>query len=314
MAKIFFSYSHKDEELRDQLETQLALLKRQGFIETWHDRRIFAGQDFANEIDAHLEEADIILLLVSPDFLASDYCYEKEMTRAIERHKAGTAKIIPVILRPCPWHSAPFGRLNATPKDGRPVTRFSDRDEALLEVALAIKGAAEASIVREIPRALSADVQKMEVPTYSPRSSNLRVAKEFTQRDKDRFQHQVFEFMAKFFENSLAELQVRNEGIEGDFRRVDANRFIASVYKQGHAVSRCTIFMGSGHFGGGIAYTMGETLDSNSINENLTVEADDQKLYLRPLGFAHQGGERDPKFTEEGASEFYWSMLIGQLQ
>ena len=143
MATLFFSYSHKDEALRDQLETQLAMLKRQGVIQTWHDRRIGAGQEFAREIDAHIETDDIILLLVSPDFIASDYCYEQEMARAMARHDAGEAVVIPVILRPCDWRGAPFGNLNATPPDGRPITQWPDRDHAMLEVAQAVRRTVE---------------------------------------------------------------------------------------------------------------------------------------------------------------------------
>lgn len=127
MPTLFFSYSHADEALRDQLEKQLAMLKRQGAIETWHDRRIGAGSDFGSEIDDHVNKDDIILLLVSSDFLASDYCYDREMLRAMERHKAGEAVVIPVILRACDWHNAPFGKLNAVPRDGRPVTLWPDR-------------------------------------------------------------------------------------------------------------------------------------------------------------------------------------------
>ena len=89
MASLFFSYSHVDENLRDQLETQLAMLRRQGAIEVWHDRRIGAGDEFDPEIMQHVENDDIILLLVSPNFLASDYCYDREMLRAMERHEAG---------------------------------------------------------------------------------------------------------------------------------------------------------------------------------------------------------------------------------
>ncbi|WP_247487832.1 toll/interleukin-1 receptor domain-containing protein [Bradyrhizobium sp. 17] len=136
---MFFSYCHADEALRDQIEKQLSLLKRQGVVETWHDRRIEAGQDFAAEIDCHIETDDIILLLVSSDFLSSDYCYEIELKRAMERHEAGDAIVIPVILRACDWHGAPFGKLNATPPDGKPITQFPDRDQAMLEVAKAIR-------------------------------------------------------------------------------------------------------------------------------------------------------------------------------
>ena len=112
MANLFFSYTHKDEDLRNQLETHLAALKRQGLISAWHDRRIMAGHDFGKVIDANLDSADVILLLVSPDFIASDYCYEREMARAMERQTNGEARVIPVILRPCDWHDLPF---RATP-------------------------------------------------------------------------------------------------------------------------------------------------------------------------------------------------------
>jgi len=111
------------------------MLKRQRVIEAWHDRRIGAGEDFADAIDRHVESDDIILLLVSPDFLASDYCYDREMTRAMERQGRGQAIVIPVILRACDWQGAPFGKLNATPPDGKPITQYADRDQAMLEVA-----------------------------------------------------------------------------------------------------------------------------------------------------------------------------------
>ena len=115
MASVFFSYSHDDEPHRDQPEKHLALLNRQGLIQAWHDRRISAGNDFADAIDQELERAEIVLLLVSSSFLASDYCYSREMERAMERQEAGLARVIPVIVRPCDWHTAPFGHLNAIP-------------------------------------------------------------------------------------------------------------------------------------------------------------------------------------------------------
>ncbi|MGO9435248.1 MAG: toll/interleukin-1 receptor domain-containing protein [Terracidiphilus sp.] len=119
---LFFSYSHVDESLRNQLEVHLSALKRQDLIATWHDRRITAGSEVGDAIDANLNTAQVVLLLVSSDFIASDYCYEREMARAIERHERGDARIIPVILRPCDWHDLPFGKLLAAPRDGKPVS------------------------------------------------------------------------------------------------------------------------------------------------------------------------------------------------
>ena len=140
--RLFFSYAHEDESLRDELEKHLAILKHQGIVATWHDRRIRAGQPIHTAIDAQLEQADVILLLVSPDFLASEYCYAKEMRRALERHRDDEALVIPVILRPCDWQEAPFGDLAALPKDGRPVTKFRNLDDAFLEVTRAIRALA----------------------------------------------------------------------------------------------------------------------------------------------------------------------------
>jgi hypothetical protein len=109
--KVFFSYAHADETLRDDLAKHLRLLERQGIIAGWYDRRIPPGDEWARAIDTHLQTAQIILLLVSADFLDSTYCYESEMQQAMARHEAGEAHVLPVILRPVDWKSAPFGKL-----------------------------------------------------------------------------------------------------------------------------------------------------------------------------------------------------------
>lgn len=319
MGSVFFSYSHADEALRDQLEKQLAMLRRQGVIETWHDRRIGAGEEWALAIDQHVETDDIILLLVSPDFLASDYCYDREMLRAMERHEAGEAVAIPVILRPCDWHGAPFGKLQAVPKDGKPVTLMPDRDAALLEVALAVRAAVERISKQRKPSPAPLPPSRFGATPAEPaptRSSNLRLTKSFTERDKDSFRLEAFEYLARFFETSLAELESRNPGIEGSFRRIDANRFTAAVYRNGKAEARCTVFVGGGHFTtSSIGYAHGETTASNSFNEQLTVHADDQSMFLRSMGMSTFGRHgREEKLSLEGAAELYWGMFIAPLQ
>lgn len=136
-VEIFFSYSRKDETLRDELAKQLRHWEREGLITVWHDRNISAGREWTHEIHAHLNSAHIILLLLSPDFLASDYCYSVEVKRAMERHEAGEARVIPVILRPVIWQDAPFGKLQALPTDAKPITDpgWSGLDNAFFNVA-----------------------------------------------------------------------------------------------------------------------------------------------------------------------------------
>ena len=138
-VEVFFSYSHRDEALRDELEKHLSLLKRQGVITAWHDRKIGAGREWEGQIDGHLNSAVVILLLISADFLDSDYCYDVEMKRAMERHEAGEARVIPVILREVDWPGSAFGKLQALPTDARPITSWPNRDEGLACVARGIR-------------------------------------------------------------------------------------------------------------------------------------------------------------------------------
>jgi len=314
VKSVFFSYSHKDEAIRDQLETHLAMLRRQGVISTWHDRRLIAGDSIDDGIARELERADIILLLVSPDFLASDYCYGVEVARALERHAAGEARVIPIILRPCDWHTAPFGKLLASPTDGRPVTKWTDPDDAFLDIAKAIRAAAGAK------DGATGNAKTPKPPSLAaarthagPRSSNLRMRKTFTERDRDRFLEEAFEFMARFFENSLNELEARSPGIEVAFKRIDARRFTASIYRSGASLARCQVRLGG--FGDGIAFSYGANPDDNSLNESLSVEAGEQSLFLRPLGMQmHRLPDGETHLGLEGAAEYYWALFIEPLQ
>lgn len=322
MAKVFFSYSHQDETLRDELEKHLSILKRQGFIETWHDRRIGAGGELAHEISQNLETADIILLLVSSDFLASDYCYDVEMTRAMERHETGEARVIPVILRTYHWHDAPFGKLLATPPDGKPVKRFPSLDDAFFEVVTAITSALKQlgqATAPSPPASVLPEAQSTFGEAAKPRTSNLRIKKEFSDRELDKFLAESYEFTVNFFEGSLQELEKRNPDIETDFRRIDANHFTAKVYRKGKQECGCKIWLGGRRgFVGGIAYRgnggLHDYLDDNSFNEAINVENDGYALFLKPLGVAHVGRSGEQKLTQEGAAEYFWGLFIASLQ
>ena len=130
----FVSYSHEDHRYRQRLDVSLTQLRRNGLVSFWYDRRILPGQDWDVEIDKHLENADIVLVLASPDFLASEYAYGREMLRALERHESGEAIVVPIIVRPCDWHHSPLAALQALPSTGRPVSTWPNRDQAWLDV------------------------------------------------------------------------------------------------------------------------------------------------------------------------------------
>jgi Zn-dependent metalloprotease len=136
---LFYSYSHKDEKLRNTLATHLSLLNRQGIINEWHDRNIVGGENWQSAIAENLQTADIVLLLISPDFIASDYCWGVEMEASLARHESGKARIIPILLRPVDLEGTPFFKIEPLPKNMRPVTLWNNRDQAWLEIAKGIR-------------------------------------------------------------------------------------------------------------------------------------------------------------------------------
>lgn len=143
---LFYSYAHEDEAMRNELEKHLHLLQRRGLITGWHDRQIAPGTDWTQSIHGHLNESSIILLLISSDFLASDYCYNIEMQHALERHQLGEACVIPIILRPVDWKYSPFAHLQCLPRDGKPVAEWDNQDAAFRDIAEGLRRTIEQRI------------------------------------------------------------------------------------------------------------------------------------------------------------------------
>jgi hypothetical protein len=316
---VFFSYSHVDEALRDQLEIHLTGMKRQGLISSFHDRRITAGTELGKAIDANLDAATIILLLISPDFIASDYCYDREMKRAMERHEKKLARVIPVILRHCEWHDLPFGKLLGVPRDGKPIVSWTYIDEAFQDVVKAIKNAlSEMTLSR--PQTASVKeptptwVTAVEDALAGPRSSNLRVKKHFTKYDLDLFRHEGFDLIARYFQNSLEEIVVRNPTLKHVFRRVDSDHFSAALYLNGEKVCAGSAALSGGMMGdNSIEYAMTDDSRSGGMNEAVYAKADDHSMHFEPLGMQLNGRGKE-KLTPEGAAEFFWELFIRPLQ
>ncbi len=317
MAKLVFSYSHADEDLRNQLEKHLSPLKRMGRIETWHDRRIVAGEEFGTEIDQNFADADIILLLVSPDFIDSDYCYEIEMRNSLARHKRGEAAVIPVILRPCAWHQLPFGTLLAATTDGKPIIQFASIDEGFVQVFDAVskaldkfKSTSSIDDSSNIPWLDMHESLQGQTISQHQRSSNLGIKKEFTDRDRDLACKDGFDYLARYFENSLDELKNRNSELETDYRQRDMDSFECSVYLNGKRVCHCGIWRSgqSGGFGD-ICYSQGG-ITHNSCNESMSVSDDGSMLGFKAL----MGQSRDQLMTNEGMAEYFWDQFFQPLK
>ena len=322
MISLVFSYSHVDEALRNELEKHLSPLKRMGKITTWHDRRIAPGLEFEYQIDHYFSEADIILLLISSDFIASDYCYQVEMTNAMERHKRGEAVVIPVILRECAWHQLPFGSIMAATIDGKSITKFASHDEGYVQVVEAVSHAITSMEAKKSQQSVHATSPAPANPVYqatetvfTPHSSNLSLPKTFTYFDKDRARREGFEYVSHYIENSLNELKKRHAGLEIDFHRSDADSFTCAVYINGSKVGQCGIWRGNQHHGkGDICYSQ-DNVVRNSFNECLNLADNGQTLGFRALmGGYGRRNSREQLLTNEGMSEHLWEMFFGVIK
>lgn len=147
-VKIFLCYARQDKKMLAELQNHLAGRRRDGTIETWCDQDIKAGREREPEIIRQLNTSHIILLLISSDFLASDYC-QKQMKRALERHSSEEAYVIPVILRPCNWQDQPFSKLQPLPRDGKAVVKWTDKDDAFVDITNEIIDVIEEITIQE---------------------------------------------------------------------------------------------------------------------------------------------------------------------
>lgn len=170
--QLFVSYSHADKPFLTELEKHLSTLKRENLLATWHDRKITPGQDWESEIDGALQRSEIIVFLISPDFIASEYCVEKEVATALDRHGKGDAIVIPIVVRPVDWLSTPIGKIQGLPTDAKPISTWNNQDEAWLEIAKGIRLAIsdlnkrEATVPKPnvfmISQALTAEILRLE--------------------------------------------------------------------------------------------------------------------------------------------------------
>ena len=213
--RIFFSYAHEDEKFRKELEKHLSFLKRSKKIIGWHDRRISAGANWEQEINDNIDQAQVILMLISPDFINSDYCYETESIRALEKHNKGEALVIPIIIRPCLWTETPFQSLQALPTDGVPVSTSSNPDEAWLNVA---QGLLE--VVNErIKRNEEADMDDEKVETVVSKKT-----------ENKEHEDQILKFLSAYKKYWFSPVKIKSmaDKVPGtkDLTSLDVNRII----------------------------------------------------------------------------------------
>ncbi len=309
--KAFISYSHRDEAMLDRFHTHLAMLRREGGIDEWHDRNILVGGAIDREIDRELASCEIFIALVSPDFLNSGYCYEKEMTKAIERQKAGSVAIVPVILEHCDWKSSPLSQFKAAPRDGKPVSEWTNKDAAWLDVISELRKLVNRETFRnrDMPDA-AAVVKGIENPATA---SKYRVKKTFDQIDREDYRAEAFEVIRAFFEKSCEEID-SVEGLRGRYKSLGPNAFTCTVInrmiKSGReGTAHITVRQGSGRFFGDISWSFAANASDNSSNGGFSIEADDYNQYLS--GTLMSGGEDKRQWLPNEVANYLWQEFIG---
>ena len=305
--RAFISYSHRDADTLQRLHVHLAGLRRQRLLVQWYDREILAGDVLDDEISKELEAADVVLLLVSPDFIASDYCVEREMARALERHEAGLARVIPIIIQPCDWQSmSELRRLKALPRDGKPISEWTNSNNAYVDIVEELRR------ILTKPKQSESSRNQPETVSESATSVKYRIQREFDDIDKSKFRDSAFEIARGYFSNAALELD-SVEGLKARFVDNGAVCFGCTIINthQNHGTANITVHRGgAGSMMGDLFWSFEENSSPNSANGWVNVSSNEYEMFLDGLGSFY---EPEMKYqSPEKFAEWLWTKLIEQ--
>lgn len=251
----------------------------------------------------------MFLPLVSPDFLASDYCYEREMTRALERHDAGDMRVVPIIIEPCDWTASPLKRLKALPRDGKPVAEWTNQNNAFVDIVTELRRILTEDEVDDFEDSVAA------VPPVSDQTREgrrYRVKRDFDEIDRSDFRNEAFEAIRSYFEAAIAEIDSINH-LRGRFVAIGPQTFGCTVVNRAmdRGTAHITVHARSGNVGlGDIYYSFSENAPPNTANGGFTIESDEYDLFLKPSMSAFSG--HDERLSVQGAAELLWTDFLEQ--
>lgn len=291
-------------------------MRREGLIDAWYDRDILAGDVIDDVIDRELENADLILLMVSPDFINSDYCVEREMQRAIERHEANEARVVPIIIEPCDWLSMPaLSQLRALPNDGTPISEWPNPNNAYLDIVRELRriAAATSTVAEPAAAAEPATVAEPAAAAARPEARRYRVERDFNDIDRSEFRDAAFETIKTYFRQATEEMDGTN-GLRARFVDRGATSFGSTVVNgsRHYGTAHITFHRGDAGHMGDIYYADSENSPENTANGTLNISSDEYELFLTlPMTAFGYEGEPD-RLTAEQAAEYLWGRFIAQ--
>jgi hypothetical protein len=308
MAKIFISYSHRDEKALDRLHTHLAMLRREGLLEAWFDREILAGQEIDREIASNLDDSKIFIALTSADFLASNYCYERELKTALERHEAGSIVVIPVIVEACDWKASPLGKLKALPKEGRPISTWTNEAVAYLDVVTELRRILEKKNSKILTEQNTQSDKTILTSAQAPR--RYRIKKEFDAIDRAEFAKAAFDRIREYFQQSIDEINQIGEPLRALFERMNESAFTCTVLNKAsrNLEANITFHLQGKRSFGDIIYSFSYRAPDNTANGHLQIETDEYEQFLTFDGF--KGSSRKVRLSAEEAAERIWREYI----
>lgn len=307
--KGFISYSHKDAHALTRLHDHMAVLHREGLIETWFDRNILAGQNIDFAISEKLHESNLFLLLVSPDFLASPYCTEMEMQRALGRHANGSAIVVPIIIEPCDWHATPLGSLKALPRDGQPISTWSNENAAYQDVVSELR-----RLILSLPDAPKPvhGVSLFDNPLgRSEQSTRYRAQKDFGAIDQAEFAQAAFDAMREHFEANLKEVEAL-DGVRTRFLSISATSFTCSIENRNRYrdVAHITVHCSNEYLGvGDITYCFQANAPLGTSNGWFSVEHDEYEMFIASTDFRNVNKRQ---MNPSEAAEMLWHIFLEQ--
>jgi hypothetical protein len=306
--KAFVSYSHRDEAMRERFDAHLSMLRKEGSITDWYDRKIVAGGRIDDEVKRQLDSSQLFLALVSPDFLNSGYCYDKEMTRAIERDAAGEMAIVPIIAEPCDWLASPLGKFKAIPRDGKAISEWTNKNTAWLDVVTELR-----RLVRSTSAAApSAAAAASRAPTAVKVPSKYRVKKTFDRIDRDDFRSAAYEVIRDYFEKAIKELDGVDD-LRARYQAIGPNSFTCTVInrlmKHGRGgEAHITVHASPQAMLGEIFYSFAAHAPTNTANGGFSIDADDYHLFLRPNMFFED--DRNRTWSPQEAASRLWQDFL----
>lgn len=307
--RLFISYSHNDRRLLERLHKHLAQLQREGSVAAWYDREISAGGNIDNEVAAELAAADIFVAALSPDFIASSYCYDIELQGALEREATGDLTIVPVIFEPCDWLHTKLGKFKAVPDDGKPVSEFTNENAAFLNVVNELRKLVSRPAAGT-PKSSDAEPLSRIDAVAAPAANRYRVKRDFDALHKRDFVEKSFKEIFEFFRASVAEVSSIDE-IEARLSDLTNEHFSCTIINRGMRRKFETVHVRMGGRISEISFLYGEENKSNASNGGFSVYEGEYELGFSSQFFGY-GNEKETLSAKDVAQKL-WDDLLSHV-